>query len=45
MTTINHQTAETQFIDVDGTTFAYRSWGNTETEQPLCFFFNISVVV
>lgn len=38
MTTITHQTAKTQFIDVNGTTFAYRRWGNTETEQPPLFF-------
>jgi pimeloyl-ACP methyl ester carboxylesterase len=38
MTTITHQTAETQFIEVDGASFAYRRWGNTNTEQPPLFF-------
>lgn len=38
MTTINHQTAETQFIEVDGTKFAYRRWGNANTQQPPLFF-------
>ena len=38
MTTITHQTAETQFIEVDGAKFAYRRWGNANTEQPPLFF-------
>lgn len=38
MTTITHQTAETQFIEVDGANFAYRRWGNANTEQPPLFF-------
>ena len=38
MTTITHQTAETQFIEVNGATFAYRRWGNQNTQQPPLFF-------
>ncbi|MHA3079362.1 alpha/beta fold hydrolase [Acinetobacter sp. ANC 5502] len=38
MTTITHQTAETQFIEVDGEKFAYRRWGNSNTGQPPLFF-------
>lgn len=38
MTTITHQTAETQFIEVDGANFAYRRWGNANTEQAPLFF-------
>lgn len=38
MTTITHQTAETQFIEVDGAKFAYRRWGNSNTGQPPLFF-------
>lgn len=38
MTTINHQTAETQFIEVDGAKFAYRRWGKANTQQPPLFF-------
>ncbi|TCB81519.1 alpha/beta fold hydrolase [Acinetobacter sp. ANC 4173] len=38
MTTIIHQTAETQFIEVDGAKFAYRRWGNSNTGQPPLFF-------
>ena len=38
MTTITHQTAETQFIEVGGATFAYRRWGNPDTQQPPLFF-------
>jgi len=34
MIAITHQTAETQFIEVDGATFAYRRWGNLDTQQP-----------
>jgi hypothetical protein len=45
MTTITHQTAKTQFIDVNGTTFAYRRWGILRQNNLLYFFFNIFVVV
>ncbi|MDD9317204.1 alpha/beta fold hydrolase [Acinetobacter lactucae] len=38
MTTITHQTAETQFIELDGAKFAYRRWGNSNTGQPPLFF-------
>lgn len=38
MITITHQTAETQFIEVDGAKFAYRRWGNSNTGQPPLFF-------
>lgn len=38
MTTINHQTAKTQLIEVDGAKFAYRRWGNANTQQPPLFF-------
>lgn len=38
MTAITHQTAETQFIEVNGVTFAYRRWGNLDTQQPPLFF-------
>ena len=38
MTAITHQTAETQFIEVDGANFAYRRWGNSNTQQPPLFF-------
>ncbi|MGB9040462.1 MAG: alpha/beta hydrolase, partial [Acinetobacter calcoaceticus] len=38
MTTITHHIAETQFIEVDGANFAYRRWGNANTEQPPLFF-------
>lgn len=38
MTTTTHQTAETQFIEVDGANFAYRRWGNADTQQPPLFF-------
>ncbi|OTG94590.1 alpha/beta hydrolase [Acinetobacter sp. ANC 4654] len=38
MTAITHQTAETQFIKVDGSNFAYRRWGNSNTGQPPLFF-------
>lgn len=29
-----HLTATTRFVEVDGTRFAYRRWGNTESSQP-----------
>ena len=38
MIAITHQTVETQFIKVDGAIFAYRRWGNVNTEQPPLFF-------
>ena len=38
MIAITHQTAETQFIEIDGATFAYRRWGNPDTQQPPLFF-------
>lgn len=38
MTTINHQTAKTQLIEVNGAKFAYRRWGNANTQQPPLFF-------
>ncbi|MHA3053260.1 alpha/beta fold hydrolase [Acinetobacter sp. ANC 4640] len=38
MATINHQTAETQFIEVNGAKFAYRRWGNPDLQQPPLFF-------
>ena len=38
MTTITHQTAETQLIEVDGAKFAYRRWGNSNAGQPPLFF-------
>lgn len=38
MIAITHQTAETQFIEVDGATFTYRRWGNSDTQQPPLFF-------
>lgn len=33
-----HLTAPTRFIKVDGDSFAYRRWGNTESGQPPLFF-------
>lgn len=36
--TDTHLTAPTRFIKVDGDTFAYRRWGNTESVQPPLFF-------
>lgn len=38
MTAITHLTVETQFIEVDGANFAYRRWGNSNTQQPPLFF-------
>lgn len=38
MTTTTHQTAETQYIEVDGANFAYRRWGKADTQQPPLFF-------
>ena len=38
MIAITHQIAETQFIEVDGATFAYRRWENQDTQQPPLFF-------
>ncbi len=34
----SHLSVPTQFIEVDGVRFAYRRWGNTETDQPPLFF-------
>lgn len=36
--THTHLTAPTQFLEVDGDTFAYRRWGNASTERPPVFF-------
>ena len=36
--TDTHITAPTRFVEVDGTRFAYRRWGNTGTGQPPLFF-------
>lgn len=36
--TDTHLTAPTRFVEVDGDRFAYRRWGNTETDQPPLFF-------
>ena len=36
--TVTHLTAPTQFIKVDGDSFAYRRWGNTQSGQPPLFF-------
>jgi len=36
--TDTHLTVPTQFIDVNGDRFAYRRWGNTDTDQPPLFF-------
>ena len=36
--TTTHLTAPTRFVEVDGTKFAYRRWGNTATDQPPLFF-------
>lgn len=33
-----HLTAPTQFVEVDGSRFAYRRWGNAGSEQPPLFF-------
>ena len=33
-----HLTVPTQFVEVDGDKFAYRRWGNTNTDQPPLFF-------
>ncbi len=33
-----HLTAPTQFIEVDGASFAYRRWGNTESPNPPLLF-------
>ena len=38
MTTITHQTAKTKFVEIDGASFAYRRWGNANTEHPPLFF-------
>lgn len=38
MMTTTHITAPTQHIDVDGASFAYRRWGNANTDQPPLFF-------
>ncbi|TCQ99125.1 alpha/beta hydrolase [Neorhizobium sp. JUb45] len=35
----NHLTAPTSFVDIDGTNFAYRRWGNAESGQPPLLFF------
>jgi hypothetical protein len=45
MTTITHQTAETQFIEVDGATLLIVAGVIQIQSNLLCFFFNISVVV
>lgn len=37
-----HLTAPTRFVEVDGDKFAYRRWGNTSGEQPLCSSSSIS---
>lgn len=34
----SHLSVPTQFIEVDGVRFAYRRWGNIETDQPPLFF-------
>lgn len=31
---VTHLTAPTQFVEVGGTRFAYRRWGNANTSQP-----------
>lgn len=36
--TDKHLTATTRFVEVDGTRFAYRRWGDTASEQPPLFF-------
>jgi len=36
--TDTHLTAPTRFVEVDGTRFAYRRWGNTGSGQPPLFF-------
>lgn len=36
--TETHLTAPTQFLEVNGERFAYRRWGNRDTEQPPLFF-------
>ena len=38
MTTIQHDNAPTQFIEVNGARFAYRRWGNPDTQQPPLLF-------
>ncbi|MUG32430.1 alpha/beta fold hydrolase [Psychrobacter sanguinis] len=32
--TITHVTAPTQFVEIDGVKFAYRSWGNKQSSNP-----------
>lgn len=32
--TDTHQTAPTRFVEVDGDSFAYRRWGNSDSDQP-----------
>jgi pimeloyl-ACP methyl ester carboxylesterase len=34
-----HLFVKTNFVEVDGTKFAYRRWGNVATDQPPLFFF------
>ena len=36
--TDSHLTAQTKFIEVDGASFAYRRWGNSQNNQPPLFF-------
>jgi pimeloyl-ACP methyl ester carboxylesterase len=37
--TDTHLTAATQFVEVEGSRFAYRRWGNAGSAQPPLFFF------
>src|SRR6185503_19104125 len=34
-----HLTAPTRFVEVEGSRFAYRRWGNAGSAQPPLFFF------
>lgn len=36
--TDNHITTPTRFVDVNGTRFAYRRWGNADSSQPPLLF-------